>query len=71
LEYIAIPFWRTILRGRTTEDKLKPLDGEREAEADVNMICSDCGDVLDVYCPGSNCTDVSPWFESISPTNIK
>jgi hypothetical protein len=72
LEYIAIPGWRAILRGRgLTDDELKPADREREAEDDVKTLSSDCGDVVDVYCPGSNCTEVSPCAESVSPTNIK
>ena len=36
-----MPGWRAILRGRITEDALKPRDGEREADADVKTICSD------------------------------
>lgn len=61
-----------MLRGRgLTDDELKPGDREREAEEDVKILCSNCGVVVDVYCPGSSCTEVSPCAEIVSPTNMK
>jgi hypothetical protein len=59
-----------MLRGRgETEDELKPGDGERAAEEDVRRLCSNCGFVVDVYCPGSKCTEGAPWAERVAPTN--
>jgi hypothetical protein len=47
---MASPGWRAILRGRReTEDELNPGDGERVAEEDVRILCSNSGFVVDVY----------------------
>jgi hypothetical protein len=60
-----------MLRGRgETVDELNPGEGERVADEDVRILCSNCGFVVDVYCPGSKCTE-APWAESVAPTNIK
>ena len=61
-----------MLRGRgETVDKLNPGEGERVAEEDVRILCSNCGFVVDVYCPGSKCTVEAPWAESVAPTRVK
>ena len=60
-----------MLRGRgETVDRLNPGEGERVAEEDVRILCSNCGFVVDVYCPGSKCTEEAPWAESVAPTNV-
>ena len=60
------------MRGRgETEDELKPGEGERVAEDDVRILCSNCGFVVDVYCPGSKCREGAPGVESVAPTVVK
>ena len=59
-------------RGRgETVDELNPGEGERVAEEDVRILWSNCGFVVDVYCPGSKCTEGAPCAESVAPTNVK
>lgn len=60
-----------MLRGRETVEELNPGEGERVAEEDVRILCSNCGFVVDVYCPGSKCTEGAPCAESVAPTNVK
>jgi hypothetical protein len=69
---MASPGWRAILRGREeSEDELNPGDEERVAEEEVRTLCSNCGFVVDVYCPGSKCKEGAPGAESVAPTNGK
>ena len=69
---MASPGWRAISRGRgETEDELNPGDGERVAEEDIRILCSNCGFVVDVYCPGSKCKEGAPWDASVAPTNCQ
>jgi hypothetical protein len=61
-----------MLRGRAeTVDELNPGEGERVADEDVRILCSNCGFVVDVYCPGSKCTEGVPCAERVTPTNVK
>ena len=47
----------------------KPGDAERVAEEVVNRECSNCGFVVDVYCPGSKWTSAdAPEALSFAPT---
>ena len=61
-----------MLRGRgEAVDELNPGEGERVAEEDVRILCSNCGFVVDVYCPGSKWTEGVPCAERVAPTKIK
>ena len=51
--------------------ELNPGEGERVTEEDVRTLCSNCGFVVDVYCPGSRCTEGTPCAKSVAPTNVK
>ena len=60
-----------MVKGReSAEDKLKPGDWERLPWEDVRR-CSNCGFVVEVYCPGIRCTRGAPWVKKVSPTNVK